>query len=350
MGVAGDQGLGPTGLSVPLVTVLDARGRLLEADQRALVRHVIQQGQGANILFYMGTTGEWDRVSGAVRQSVIRVCADEVTLANVELVAAGRAPVASWAGVTAPGRDETLANLQCALAAGADAAVIAPLAIRGVDDPVAFIREEVGRVMAHERLPIYLYDNEEIAVDPARPYLTPEEADSLARLDFVRGIKVSAPIDIVDHHLRSSAERVERGAPHHAVYVGYASLVFELFDRPTDEPRPAGLVSGPANCLPREWVCAWQACSRGDRAAANAIRPVLDAFRALTFSSSGRRTIAALKRALVIDGVISSAALAEGTPDFAEADGVAFERGYADLRLDARERVAAIGEQWVTRS
>ena len=78
-------GSAPTGLSVPIVTALDSDGQLIESDQRALVRHVIQRGHGADMVFYMGTTGEWDRVPNALRQSVIRICADEVARANSEL-------------------------------------------------------------------------------------------------------------------------------------------------------------------------------------------------------------------------------------------------------------------------
>ncbi len=32
------------GLSVPVVTALDARGEFVESDQRSLVRHVVQDG------------------------------------------------------------------------------------------------------------------------------------------------------------------------------------------------------------------------------------------------------------------------------------------------------------------
>lgn len=342
-----DRGAGPSGLSVPLVTVLDAAGRPIESDQRALVRHVMQRGRGADILFYMGTTGEWDRVSNAVRQAVIRVCADEVARENRRLLAQGRAPVASWAGVTAPSRAETLANLSCAIEAGADAAVLAPLAISDVRDPVGFVREEVAERLAGDELPIYLYDNAEIATSADRPYLDPAQARALARLDFVRGIKVSAPIDVVDAHLRRAAAHDPAAtAPRSDVYVGYASLVFELFERSADEPRPTGLVSGPANCLPCEWACAWDACVHGDVERVEAARCVVDAFRALTFAAAGRRTIAALKRALWLDGVISSAALAKHTPDFADTELEDFELGYAQVKSAARER---LDDRWVTR-
>ena len=78
------------GLSVPVVSVLDARGELLEADQRALVRHVIQDGWGADIVFAAGTTGEWDRVPAELVRRVVRVCAEEVKKANAALAEADR--------------------------------------------------------------------------------------------------------------------------------------------------------------------------------------------------------------------------------------------------------------------
>ncbi|MBW2421682.1 MAG: dihydrodipicolinate synthase family protein [Deltaproteobacteria bacterium] len=341
-----DWGSAPTGLSVPIVTALDSDGQLIESDQRALVRHVIQHGRGADMVFYMGTTGEWDRVPNALRQSVIRICADEVARVNVELSDVRAAPVASWAGVTAPNPEETLANLACALDAGADGAIVAPLAIRGVDDPLRFLREDVGDVLAAQarQLPVFLYDNADIAVDPARPYLSDEEAAAISRLDFVRGIKVSAPIDVVDQHLRVNAGR---GADEYGVHVGYGSLVFELFARPESESeaRPSGIVCGPANCLPREWAHAWRSCVAGDREAARRAKGVVDLFRELTFTPDGRRTIAVLKRALLLDGVLSSDALAEGTPALGDADRARFDAGYAALRADASDRMAA---PWIT--
>ena len=54
-----------------MVTVLDAEGELVEDDQRALVRHVLQDGYGADVIFAAGTTGEWDRVGNHVSQRVV---------------------------------------------------------------------------------------------------------------------------------------------------------------------------------------------------------------------------------------------------------------------------------------
>ena len=112
-----------------MLSILDEEGRLIEEDQRALVRHVVQEGYGADILFSAGTTGEWDKFDNETRQAVIRVCAEEVSKLNLGLVANGGPAVESWAGVTAPTTRDTLANLEFALDSGVDAAVIAPLSM-----------------------------------------------------------------------------------------------------------------------------------------------------------------------------------------------------------------------------
>jgi len=127
------------GLSVPVLTILDEEGDLLEEDQRAVVRHVVQDGSGADIIFSAGTTGEWDKVDNQTRQAVIRVCAEEVAKLNVQLAAGDGRGVESWAGVTAPTAQETLDNLEFAIECGVDAAVLAPLSIQGVEDPVRFV-------------------------------------------------------------------------------------------------------------------------------------------------------------------------------------------------------------------
>ena len=66
-----------------MVTVLDEQGELLEDDQRALVRFVIQDGFGADVVFAAGTTGEWDKLPNRVRQRAICVCAEEVMKAII---------------------------------------------------------------------------------------------------------------------------------------------------------------------------------------------------------------------------------------------------------------------------
>ena len=148
---------------------------------------------------------------------------------------AARSPVAPsatsrlWAGITAPSPEETLENLELAVACGAAAAVLAPLSIQGVDDPVRFVARDVADVLDAQprRIPIYLYDNADIAVDPKVPHIRTRQVKALSRLDFVRGIKVSAPRKVLGNYTKAAASFNERGE--FAIYVGDAMLIFDLF-------------------------------------------------------------------------------------------------------------------------
>ncbi|PYT05063.1 MAG: hypothetical protein DMF60_13215, partial [Acidobacteria bacterium] len=113
------------GLSIPAITVLDSTGRVIEEGQRIVFRYLAQQGQGADILFGVGTTGEWNRISNNERQRLIWIETGETANINTDISKRGLQPLEAWVGVTAATRSETVANLECALEAGADAAVIA---------------------------------------------------------------------------------------------------------------------------------------------------------------------------------------------------------------------------------
>jgi len=348
------------GLSVPVVSIVDEGGRLVEADQRALVRHVVQDGRGADVVFAAGTTGEWDRLDNPVRQQVIQVCAEEVAKVNAQLSARGEAGAEAWAGITTPTRHETLENLEFAVACGADAAVLAPLSIQDVDDPVRFLRRDVADVLdaAPHRIPVYLYDNADIAIDPRVPHIRTRQVKEMSRLDFVRGIKVSAPRKVLGNYTKAARNFRERGE--FGIYVGNAMLIFDLF-RPREGPwgrvvegwrryrlrggLPLGVVAGPANVLPREWAHAWQACRAGDVERMDAVHAVLEQFRTGTRAASGRRTIACLKRALVTLGVTTSDAVAPGTPALTRPDAERFDAVFEEVRATAR---AALPSAFVT--
>ena len=348
------------GLSVPVITALDARGELREDDQRALVRHVIQDGWGADIVFAAGTTGEWDRVPAELSRRVVAVCVEEVEKANAELAETDR--VECWAGITAQSRGETLANAIAAIAAGADALVLAPLAVRDADDAVRFVARELADLLdaSARRVPVYLYDNAALATDPHRTHLRTKQVKALSRLDFVRGIKVSAPKKVLGNYTLAARSFRERGA--FGIYVGDAMLIFELF-----RPRrglaglvgdywqrywlagelPIGVVSGPANALPREWARAWQACRAGDAERMAAAERALSSFRAATKAGGASRTIACLKRALLLQGILTSDAVAPGTPALGAAEAAQFDVAFAEVQRIARD---ALEPTWVTRS
>jgi len=349
------------GLSVPVLSILDEEGGLLEEDQRAVVRHVVQDGSGADIIFSAGTTGEWDKLDNDTRQAVIRVCAEEVAKLNIQLAAGDGRGVESWAGVTAPTARETLENLEFAIECGVDAAVLAPLSIQAVEDPVRFMLRDVADLLdaRSRRIPIYLYDNADIAIDPKIPHIRTKQVKAMSRLDFIRGIKVSASRKVLGNYTRAAKSFKDRGE--FGIYVGNAKLIFDLyrpyhgFFGPVHEHwdrwrlsggLPVGVVAGPANALPREWAWAWQVCRAGDEERMNRAQRVVDAFRDRTFAAGGRRTLACLKRALYREGVISSPCVAPGTPPLTNVDAERFDEAFAEVKeLAANE----IGEPWLTR-
>jgi len=350
------------GLSVPVVTVLDGNGALLEAEQRALVRYVVQDGYGADVVFAAGTTGEWNHIDNGVRQRVAQICTEEVAKANAALRSSAARPVEAWAGVTAPTAAETLENLDFAIAHGADAAVLAPLSIQGLDDPVRFVARDVSDLLdaRPRRIPVVLYDNADIAADPRVPHIRTRQVKAMSRLDFVRGIKVSAPRRVLGNYTKAAAGFRERGE--FGIYIGNAMLIFDLF-----LPRrgwsgviaehwnryrlrggmPIGVVAGPANVLPREWAHAWQVSRAGDAERMDQIRHVVEAYRALRKEVGRKHSIACLKRALRVLGVIESVSVAAGTPTLDGDSAERFDRGFEALRDRVR---AQIGAPWVSQA
>jgi dihydrodipicolinate synthase/N-acetylneuraminate lyase len=310
------------------------------------------------VIFAAGTTGEWDKLPATLQRRVVRVCAEEAAKANAGLGEHERVEV--WAGITAHAPVATLENLEAAIASGADAAVLAPLSIRGLADPVSFVAREVADLLdaAPRRIPVYLYDNADIAADPKLPHIPTRQVKALSRLDFVRGIKVSARRRVLGNYTKAASGFRDRGE--FGIYVGNADLIFEIF-----RPRsgwigvlsehwqrwrlrgglPIGVVAGPANALPREWARAWQVCRAGDGERMQQVQEVLRAFTAATELSGRKRAIAAFKRALLRLGVVHSAAVAAGTPELSADHAARFDEAFAAVRGLAGSR---IGAPWVS--
>jgi dihydrodipicolinate synthase/N-acetylneuraminate lyase len=349
------------GLSIPLVTVLDNEGRIIEAEQRALVRFAVQDGAGADILFAAGTTGEWDRMDNPRRQEVSRIVLEEC-----RRCASAQRPVEVWFGITAHTRRETVENLVFALEIGADAAVIAPLSVRDVEDPVDLVTRELGEVFerAGRAIPVFLYDNSEIHAPGQALHLHTRDVKRMSQVDYIRGIKVTANKSVLGNYTRAASHF--RLAHEFAVYAGNPLLIFDLFAPAaglvrrarhywnrylTQGSLPYGIVAGPANPMPREWQRAWQICRARDAALMEHYRSVLEGFRdACRFARAGtsyQPAIACLKAALVELGVIASDAVARGTPSLDEAERREFARRFAALR----ERSAlSLEPGWVSRT
>ena len=345
------------GLSVPIVTVLDRAGNVLQDEQRALVRYAIQEGAGADIIFAAGTTGEWNRMDNPRRQLVARIAVDEC---RIEACAGRR--VEGWVGITGHTRTETLANLEHAVEISADAAVVAPLSITDVEDPVDFVKREIGGLFERmgKQLPIFLYDNEDIAAAGKAAHLHTRDVKRMSQLAYVCGIKVTAGKAVLGNYTRAAAH-FKRGGEF-AIYPGNADLIFDLFMPSeslarrlrnawnhylTQNALPYGVVAGAANVMPREWQRAWQVCRAGEAPMIDRYRLIMEEFREAGAFNRGtkiyRPTIACLKAALCHLGVISSDAVAAGTPALDADQRRAYIRRFNEVR---RRAAATLEPEW----
>jgi len=354
------------GLSIPSVTVLDSAGRVLEAEQRRVFRHNAQAGFGADIIFGAGTNGEAGRLENSERQRLIWIETDEVGRINQDIVPRGHGPIEAWVGVTSPSRAETLANLECAVDSGADAAVVAPLSIRDLGDIIAFFQRDVSDLFDHRGawLPIFLYDNADIAVDPQVPHIRTRDVKRLSRLPFMFGLKVSAPRRVLGNYTKGALHYKDKGE--FGIYAGNAMLMFQLFrleegffGRVSEywnryllhNDLPIGVVAGPANVLPREWQRAWRACYAGDEHLIPIYKSAFEQFSAACrFSHEGRtakKTIACLKHALKLDGVIETDVVAAGTPALTPDERRTLASSYSRIR---EFLATATDHLWLSRS
>jgi dihydrodipicolinate synthase/N-acetylneuraminate lyase len=334
------------GLSIPIVTVLDGAGRIVEDEQRAVVRFCIQDGRGADILFAVGTNGEWDRIDNARRQEASRIIVDECRRASPS-----NHRVEAWVGITAHTIAQTLENLEYATALNADAVVLSPLSIRDCNDAVELVTRDVDAIFerAGKMIPVFLYDNADIAAPGKAPHLHTRDVKQMSRLPYVRGIKVTASKSELGNYTRAASHF--KLAHEFVIYAGNAHLIFDLFAPPdgavaaakhywnrylTRHSLPYGVVAGPANAMPREWPRAWQWCRKHDPEQMHRYARALEEFRdACSFARSGSAyvpMIACLKASLAELGVISSDAVAAGTPPLSPEERREFASRFHKLR------------------
>jgi dihydrodipicolinate synthase/N-acetylneuraminate lyase len=355
------------GLNVPAITVIDEDGRVVASEQRRLFRHLAQSGYGADEIFGVGTTGEWNRLSNAERQRVMEIEVEEVRHINAEITnhqppTTNHQPVEAWVGLNGKTRAEILKNLDAAIQLGADAAVIAPLAIEDLDEReiVQFFQRDLTNLLeaalapGHE-LPVFLYDNADIAAAGHASHVRTHIVKHLSRLPWVRGIKVSASRRVIGNYTKAALHYKQPGE--FGIYIGNAMLIFEmyrpshtLFDRLREGWRdyllndavPIGVISGPGNCMPREWQKAWRVCWAGDEELTDVYLDICQRFESVCgFEENGQRvkkTIACVKYALEIDSVISSSAVGKGTRALTAEQRVVFKERYLSLRDYVKSR------------
>lgn len=353
------------GLNVPVITALDDAGCVLEADQRRVVRHVIQQGRGADVIFGVGTTGEWNRLAAREHQRAMEIEIDEVRRVNAALPAGAR-PVEVWMGVNGHTRADVLAHLDASIHLGADAAVIAPLAISDLPEHeiVSFFQRDITGLLesAPRELPVFLYDNADISAPGNAPHIRTRIVKHLSRLPWIHGLKVSAPRRVIGNYAKAALHYKLPGE--FGIYIGNAMLIFEMY-RPShsllgrlregwrdyllNDVPPIGVVSGPGNVMPREWQKAWRACWTGDEELTRVYDALCTRFETICqFEENGRpvvKMIACLKYALELDGVLSASLPGPGTPALTPEQKKIFQGNYDAI---ARYKEDHIPEEWRT--
>src|SRR5262249_47434014 len=158
-------------------------------------------------------TGEWNRISTLERQRLINIEIDEVDRINQDIIRQERQPIEAWVGVTAPTRSETLSNIETALDARAHAAVIAPLSIADIGNLLSFFPNDVSDLFDHygRFLPLFLYDNADIAADPRVPHMRTRDVKQLSRLPYIFGVKVSAPRRVLGNYTKGAGHFKDKG-------------------------------------------------------------------------------------------------------------------------------------------
>ncbi len=361
-----------TGLNVPAVTVVDGCGRVIADEQRKVFRHLVQNGRGADMIFGVGTTGEWNRLANVERQRVMEIQVDEVRRINANL-ADHRPPttdhqlpttdhqfVEAWVGVNGKTRKEILDNLDLAIRLGVDAAVIAPLAIEDLPEfeIVRFFQRDITDLLeaANSAMPVFLYDNADIAAAGQPPHIRTQIVKHLSRLPWVHGLKVSATRRVLGNYTKAALHYKQPGE--FAIYVGNAMLIFDLY-RPShslwdrfregwrdyllNDAVPVGVVSGPANCMPREWQKAWRVCWAGDEELTDVYQKICEDFETICgFEENGQRvkkTIACVKYAMEIDGAIASSEVCAGTKALTADQRTIFKDRYLALREQVKRSI-----------
>lgn len=326
------------GLSVPVLSIVDPAGHVVEPEQRSLIRHVIANGAGADVVFANGTTGEWNRLKHNERRRLMRCAVDEVAAVNAKPTGpeAKLERVEVWLGLNGDTRDEVLANLDLAIEIRADAVVIAPLAIGDLDEAELvrfFLRELDARMEKLAKpMPVYLYDNADIHSPGHAPHIRTRTIKALSRLPWVVGLKVSASRKVLGNYTKAALHFKEPGE--FGIYIGNALLMFDWFRPRTGwlaQTRqawhdwllhgrlPIGVVAGPANLWPDAWRSAWRACWNGDLERMSSFQLRFSKFAAdCRFRQSNgvaqSKEIACLKAALGSLGIIGSTGVLPGTP------------------------------------
>lgn len=235
------------GIIPPLVTPLIQSNTLDHSGLENLVNHIIDGGVSG--LFILGTTGEISRLSGQLKEDVIRE--------TMKLVH-GRVPV--LVGITDTSIHETLRLEQIARESGADAVVLAPPFYYHVeqDELVDYFNEVADTIT----LPLFIYNM------PSRTHIHIDANTVLAVSEHpnILGIKDSSGnLIYLQNLIYALGDRED-----FSIFVGPEEITAQAVLLGAD-----GGVNGGANLYPRLYVDLYEAAVDKDIARVNELQNIV---------------------------------------------------------------------------
>ncbi|HHV45237.1 MAG TPA: dihydrodipicolinate synthase family protein [Firmicutes bacterium] len=219
----------PEGVIVPLITPVDEQGRLDETGLCRLIEHLV--GGGISHVFPAGTTGEFARLSDAVRHELFRLTVK---------YSRGRAKV--YAGISDTSLEAVLDHLRAAEAAGVDACVLS-LPYYYPASPSEAVRW-FSTVLEATELPVVLYN----IPGNVGQILAPEVVERLA--DKVAGLKDSGgDPDLMKRYLKALGGQGRTAS----FLAGSEEVLTEAVSLGAD-----GVVPSMANVFPHLWSLLWE--------------------------------------------------------------------------------------------
>lgn len=222
------------GVIPPVVTAIDAEGRLDVKTQSELCRWHLNEGAAA--IFVAGTTGEGAAITESMFTQLVETAVKSV---------AGRLPV--LAGVLAPSADLAISRAVLAETAGASA-VVATAPFYGQFSP-AEVEQHFRRIADGSPLPVLAYSIPSMTNQP----MALEVVEALFADDVVLGLKDSG------HDVAFLTAAIEIGkALSKAVYSGFEPLAATAL-----LAGASGVVATTGNLDPAGFSQLWQAAQSG---------------------------------------------------------------------------------------
>lgn len=278
------------GIVIPTVTALDKKGKFDEVSQRRLLTYLIDNGVSG--IFALGFTGESTYLSHDVKKEVMDVTSNHIE----EIKKRVKRNIGVIVGVSGKDIEETIANVKYASKLPIDGIVLQPSIIPHKD-----YLSLIKRVVNASQVPIYLYVNPATAIKN-KEVITPDNIRSIITgFKGICGLKVSDDFEMLKKYCKA-LEGTDC-----SVYIGNAMDLFKVFDgNKLIGNIPIGVITGPGNLFPKEWVRAW-----GLReVATNEKKAILESFKEFQemyyHVPSGKKTIPTIKYLLHKKGILSS--------------------------------------------